>query len=71
MLLILDCQIVKNAYHCLSFRCDIVHRKLWESIEREDALHWLSTLGGAFSNLGEHNVTFVSTQTDYSGDPNT
>ncbi len=24
-------------------------------IELEDALHWLSTLGGAFSNLGEHN----------------
>jgi hypothetical protein len=28
---------------------------LWMYIELEDALHWLSTLGGAFSNLGEHN----------------
>ena len=27
---------------------------IWEYIELEDALHWLSTLGGAFSNLGEH-----------------
>jgi hypothetical protein len=27
---------------------------LWMYIELEDALHWLSTLGGAFSNLGEH-----------------
>jgi hypothetical protein len=38
----------------------LVSRKLWEAIEREDAIHWLSTLGGAFSNLGEHNVAFVS-----------
>ncbi len=28
---------------------------LWIYIELDDALHWLSTLGGAFSNLGEHN----------------
>lgn len=39
--------------------CDLVSRKLLESIEREDALHWLSTLGGAFSNLGEHSVVFA------------
>jgi len=30
-----------------------------EMIELEDALHWLSTLGGAFSNLGEHNPQFA------------
>ena len=41
------------------FSCDLVGCKLWESIEREDALHWLSTLGGAFSNLGEHSLKFV------------
>ena len=41
------------------FRCDLVSSKLWEAIEREDALHWLSTLGGAFSNLGENNLEFV------------
>lgn len=32
---------------------------LWEFIELEDALHWLSTLGGAFSNLGEHDQAFA------------
>jgi len=32
---------------------------LWEYIELEDALHWLSTLGGAFSNLGEHDQHFA------------
>ena len=32
---------------------------LWEYIELEDALHWLSTLGGAFSNLGEHDRKFA------------
>jgi len=30
-----------------------------EMIEMEDALHWLSTLGGAFSNLGEHSPQFA------------
>ena len=40
--------------------CDIVSRKLWEQIEMEDALHWLSTLGGAYSNLGENSFNFVS-----------
>ena len=30
-----------------------------ETIELEDALNWLSTLGGAFSNLGEHNQQFA------------
>ena len=33
---------------------------LWRAIEFEDALHWLSTLGGAFSNLGEGSYNFVS-----------
>jgi len=32
---------------------------IMEMIELEDALHWLSTLGGAFSNLGEHNPQFA------------
>jgi len=32
---------------------------LWERIELEDAMHWLSTLGGAYSNLGEHSMTFA------------
>ena len=27
--------------------------------EQDDALHWLSTLGGAFSNLGEHSQQFA------------
>lgn len=32
---------------------------LWRAIEQEDALHWLSTLGGAFSNLGEASQDFA------------
>lgn len=39
--------------------CDIVTRKLWAQIELEDALHWLSTLGGAYSNLGDHSLDFA------------
>jgi len=39
--------------------CDLAQRKLWEQIELEDALHWLSTLGGAYSNLGDHSLTFA------------
>ena len=39
--------------------CHMAHTLLWEMIELEDALHWLSTLGGAFSNLGEHNPKFA------------
>ena len=33
---------------------------LWQEIEMEDAMHWLSTMGGAYSNLGEHSSSFVS-----------
>ena len=32
---------------------------LWRYIEQDDALHWLSTLGGAFSNLGEKKPEFA------------
>eukprot|EP00092_Neocalanus_flemingeri_P045139 GFUD01050299.1.p1 GENE.GFUD01050299.1~~GFUD01050299.1.p1 ORF type:complete len:245 (-),score=79.11 GFUD01050299.1:90-824(-) len=39
--------------------CRMAQSLLWEMIELEDALHWLSTLGGAFSNLGEHNPQFA------------
>ena len=46
------------------FRCDIVSRKLWAQIELEDALHWLSTLGGAYSNLGDHSLDFVSSKAE-------
>ncbi|XP_023345295.1 uncharacterized protein LOC111714423 isoform X2 [Eurytemora carolleeae] len=41
------------------FGCHISNKLLWEFIELEDALHWLSTLGGAFSNLGEHRQEFA------------
>ena len=34
--------------------------KVWDQVELEDALHWLSTLGGAYSNLGDHSMDFVS-----------
>ena len=39
--------------------CHMSLKILWQMIELEDALHWLSTLGGAFSNLGENNVNFA------------
>ena len=31
-----------------------VRRQVYQFAEMEDALNWLSTLGGAYSNLGEH-----------------
>jgi len=40
--------------------CDLAFHKLWDQVELEDALHWLSTLGGAYSNLGDHSIDFVS-----------
>ena len=39
--------------------CGLASSLLWRVIEQEDALHWLSTLGGAFSNLGEANQHFA------------
>jgi len=39
--------------------CHMAQAVIMEAIELEDALHWLSTLGGAFSNLGEHNQQFA------------
>lgn len=39
--------------------CHMAQTVILETIELEDALHWLSTLGGAFSNLGEHNQQFA------------
>lgn len=44
----------------ISCRSRLVNGILWEAIELDDALHWLSTLGGAYSNLGEHSQSFVS-----------
>ena len=43
----------------LFIRSDLIQKKLWNQIELEDALHWLSTLGGAYSNLGDHSNEFV------------
>jgi len=39
--------------------CYLAQTVILGMIELEDALHWLSTLGGAFSNLGEHNPKFA------------
>jgi len=39
--------------------CRLVSEQLWQEIETEDALNWLSTLGGAYSNLGEHSQDFA------------
>lgn len=47
-------------------KCEIGYKSLslalkilWERIELDDAMHWLSTLGGAYSNLGEHSLSFA------------
>ena len=34
--------------------------KVWSEVEMDDAMHWMSTLGGAYSNLGDHSLDFVS-----------
>jgi len=39
--------------------CALASSVLWRHIEQDDALHWLSTLGGAFSNLGEKRPEFA------------
>ena len=39
--------------------CHMTSTLLWRVIEQDDALHWLSTLGGAFSNLGEKDQQFA------------
>ena len=39
--------------------CSLASSLLWRVIEQEEALHWLSTLGGAFSNLGEASQDFA------------
>ncbi len=40
--------------------CKLAQEKVIQQAELEDALHWLSTLGGAYSNLGDHSAEFVS-----------
>ena len=40
--------------------CNMAFLKVWSQVELEDALHWMSTLGGAYSNLGDHSTDFVS-----------
>ncbi|XP_059091898.1 uncharacterized protein LOC131887332 [Tigriopus californicus] len=47
----------RNFFDLASSR--LVNGILWEAIELDDALHWLSTLGGAYSNLGEHSHSFA------------
>jgi len=39
--------------------CNMAFFKVWDQVELEDALHWLSTLGGAYSNLGDHSMDFA------------
>ena len=42
--------------------CHMAFFNVWSQVELEDALHWMSTLGGAYSNLGDHSMDFVSIQ---------
>jgi len=39
--------------------CNMAFLKVWSQVELEDALHWMSTLGGAYSNLGDHSTDFA------------
>jgi len=39
--------------------CHMAFFKVWSQVELEDALHWMSTLGGAYSNLGDHSIDFA------------
>ncbi len=57
--LILNIKMIESKYKLDSLGNEMNSLLLWEYIELEDALHWLSTLGGAFSNLGEHNKMFA------------
>jgi len=50
-------QPVKNEIDYKS--CDMAFFKVWSQVELEDALHWMSTLGGAYSNLGDHSIDFA------------
>lgn len=40
-------------------RSSLVFLYLWREIELDDASNWLSTLGGAYSNLGDHSAEYV------------
>ena len=57
--IILNIKMTESKYKLDSRGNDMNSILLWEYIELEDALHWLSTLGGAFSNLGEHDKIFA------------
>merc|ERR1711997_893704 len=54
--IILD-QPVKNEIDYKS--CNMAFFKVWDQVEMEDALHWMSTLGGGYSNLGDHSIDFA------------
>jgi len=46
--------------HYLDYGGNHIARNLIiQFVEMDDALNWLSTLGGAYSNLGEHNQNFA------------
>ena len=56
--LVLDiCPMLRSVVDHLG--CALTSSVLWRFIEQDDALHWLSTLGGAFSNLGESRPEFA------------
>jgi len=39
--------------------CNMAFFKVWSEVEMDDAMHWMSTLGGAYSNLGDHSLDFA------------
>ena len=50
----------QNNNQNFSFSCTEVQRQVYERIEMEYIMSWLSTLGGAFSSLGDQFVHCVS-----------
>lgn len=52
--------VTPSKHQFLDYAGNRIARKLIvELVEMDDALNWLSTLGGAYSNLGEHNQAFA------------
>jgi len=59
-LYLIKCPAIKPTVQLIDYTgCKLAFTCLWKIIEQDDALHWLSTLGGAFSNLGEANESFA------------
>lgn len=53
------------------FRGERANRILWERIELDEMMSWLSTLGGAFSALGDYKLACVRNASNFNLDSST